>query len=416
MARFVIEGGHPLKGEINISGSKNAALPIMAAALLANGESIIENVPNLWDVRSMAFVLRALGAQVEDKDGAMRIKVPSRLYYEAPYELVKTMRASVLVLGPLLAKLKRARVSLPGGCSIGVRPVDLHLKGLAKMGVDIKINQGYIEAKAPRLKGARIRLDFASVGATEDLMIAAVLAKGRTIIENAAREPEITDLQEFLIKMGARIRGAGSPVITINGVDRVKGVHHKVIPDRIETGTFLLAGAATKGRILLKGANATHLKALINKLKETGVGIYTGKDFILVEGKANTVSADIITRPYPGFPTDLQPQMTSFLSICRGSSRITETIFENRFTHAAELQRMGADIEIDGKSIIVSGVKKLTGTSVMASDIRCGAALVVAGLAAHKQTKVLRIYHIDRGYENLEGKLTQLGAKIKRIK
>lgn len=416
MDKFIIEGGHPLSGEVKISGSKNATLPIMAATLLTTGESVLENVPGMWDIRTMAFVLRTLGARIKETDGGLRIKVPSRLHHEAPYELVRTMRASVLVLGPLLARLKKARVSLPGGCTIGVRPVDIHLKGLMKMGAAIKIKEGFIEARTNRLKGAKIVLDFASVGATENLMMAAVLAQGETQIKNAAREPEISDLADFLIKMGADIKGAGSGIINIKGTDKLNGACHSIIPDRVETGTFMIAAAATRGKVLLKGVNLGHNKALIGKLNKAGVKISGEGNAVTVNGGTCHADIEITTRPYPGFPTDLQPQMTSFLATCRGNSRVSETIFENRLTHVAELQRMGARIKTDGNTILIKGVKELTGASVMASDIRCGAGLVVAGLSAKKQTKVLRVYHIDRGYDRLESKLQHLGAKIRRVK
>jgi len=414
-ARFVISGGEQLKGEVAISGAKNAALPIMAATLLADGESILENVPRLWDIRTMCFVLRTLGARVEEDGNTVRITPPQTMHYEAPYELVKTMRASVLVLGPLLARVKKARVSLPGGCAIGVRPINLHLKGLAKLGASIKIEEGYVDAEVSRLKGARIYLDTPSVGATENLMMAAALADGTTHIENAAKEPEIVDLANFLNKMGAKIKNAGSGIIEIKGVENLKGSEHIVVPDRIETGTLMIGCAITGGEITFKNARAEHVEALITKLQEMGAEVSFTAETIHMKAKKELRAAEIKTMPHPGFPTDLQPQMMSLATICKGASVITEAIFENRFIHAGELQRMGADIEVKGNTAFVRGVPMLNGASVMASDIRAGAALIIAGLIAMPETKISRIYHIDRGYEEIEKKLQLLGAKIKRI-
>jgi len=416
MDKFLIEGNQPLNGEIKISGSKNAALPVMAAAILTEGETILDNVPRVWDIRTMSFVLRTLGVRVEELNGRLKIIPPKLLHYEAPYELVKTMRASVLVMGPLLAKVKRARVSFPGGCAIGVRPIDLHLKGLAKMGADIAIKDGYVEGYAKTLVGTRICFKNPSVGATENIMMAAVLARGKTYIENAAREPEIVDLANFLNQAGAKIKNAGSKTIEITGVDRLRGIHYKIIPDRIETGTFLIACAATGGKLTVKDTEPENVRSLIDKLQKMGVKISTGDNTITVERKSRLRGVDITTSPYPGFPTDLQPQIMSLLCTCAGSSVVRERIFENRFTHVGELQRMGANIEVQGNRALIKGVHTLNGTSVMASDIRCGAALVIAGLSARGETKISRVYHIDRGYEKIEEKLSAVGARIKRIK
>jgi len=415
MAKLIIEGGKPLEGEVKISGSKNASLPIMAATLLADGECFLDNVPKVWDVRSMGFVLRTLGMRVEEQDGRFKIIPPKMLHYEAPYELVRTMRASVLVLGPLLARLRHARVSMPGGCAIGVRPVDLHLKGLARMGAEISIKEGYIEAHAKGgLKGARICFEKKSVGATENIIMAAALAKGKTYVENAAMEPEITDLAGFLNRMGAKIKNTGPGCLEITGVEKLKGTFYRVIPDRIETGTFLIAGAAAGGEVTLKDVRTDHVKIITDKLKKMGTSVDIKKNSMTVSGKKRLKGAEIDTDPFPGFPTDLQPQMMSLLCVCRGKSVVRETIFENRFMHIGELQRMGARVEIRGNSAVITGVEYLNGTSVMASDIRCGAALVVAGLEARGETCISRIYHIDRGYEKIEDKFKSLGARIKR--
>lgn len=413
-AKIIIEGAQKLQGEVCISGSKNSSLPILAAVLLARSECVLENVPHLWDIRSMYFLLRTLGARVEEYGDAIRIMPPAIMHHEAPYELVKTMRASFLVLGPLLARLKKARVSLPGGCSIGSRPVDLHLKGLAQLGANIKLKEGYAEAETNGLKGNRIYLDGPSVGATENLMMAASLADGVTFIENAAREPEITDLADFLNAMGAKVKNAGQDIIEIEGVDHLDGVHYKIIPDRVEAGTFAMAVAATGGEVVLKNANASHLKAMIVKLQEMGVKVESDNKNIYIKSSEKKKGVEVKSLPYPGFPTDLQPQMMSLATICSGTSVITETIFENRFMHVGELRRMGADIDVKGNIAVIKGVEALNGASVMASDIRAGAALVVAGLAAKNETKITRIYHIDRGYEDIEKKFSSLGAKIKR--
>jgi len=413
-ARIIINGGEKLCGEVSISGSKNSSLPILAAVLLARSECVLENVPHLWDIRSMYFLLRTLGARVEEYGDAIRIMPPAIMHHEAPYELVKTMRASFLVLGPLLARLKKARVSLPGGCLIGSRPVDLHLKGLEQLGANIKLKEGYAEAETSGLKGNRIYLESPSVGATENLMMAASLAEGKTFIENAAREPEITDLADFLNAMGAKVKNAGQDLKEIEGVDHLDGVHYKIIPDRVEAGTFAMAIAATGGEAVLKNANAGHLKAMIVKLQEMGVKIESDNKNIYIKSPEKKKGVEVKSQPYPGFPTDLQPQMMSLTTICSGTSVITETIFENRFMHVGELRRMGAEIDVKGNIAVIKGVEALNGASVMASDIRAGAALVVAGLAAKSETKISRIYHIDRGYEDIEKKFSSLGAKIKR--
>ncbi len=410
-----MSGGEELKGEISISGAKNAALPIMAATLLSEGDCIIENVPGLKDVRTMSFILRTIGARVEEGKNTLRIIPPQSLHYEVPYELVKTMRASVLVLGPLISRLKKARVSLPGGCAIGVRPINLHLKGLMKLGASIRIKEGYVEAQTSGLKGARIYLDTQSVGATENLIMAATLASGTTYIENAAKEPEIVDLANFLNRMGAKIKNAGSDIIEITGVPNLKGANYTVIPDRIEAGTFMIGCAITGGEVTLRNVRPDHLEAIITKLQEMGVEILSSGEVIHVKGNKELQAVEVKTMPHPGFPTDLQPQIMSLASVCKGTSVITEDIFENRFIHAGELQRMGADIEIKGNTAFVRGVPGLNGASVMASDIRAGAALVIAGLIARPETRISRIYHIDRGYEEIEKKLQILGAKIKRI-
>lgn len=415
MAKFIINGGEKLKGEVCISGAKNSALPIMTATLLSEEESIIKNVPHLWDVRTMSFVLRTIGARVEEGKNTLRIIPPKTLHHEAPYELVKTMRASVLVLGPLVARLKKAKVSLPGGCAIGVRPINLHLKGLENLGANIKIKDGYVEARTSGLKGARIYLDTPSVGATENLIMASALANGKSYIENAAKEPEIVDLANFLNKMGAKIKNAGSDIIEITGVKKLRGVEYTIIPDRIETGTFMIGAAITGGEVILKNVEPSHLEAVITKLQEIGVKTWSGDKTIHIEGNKGLRGVEVKTMPYPGFPTDLQPQIMSLAAVCKGTSVITETIFENRFTHVGELQRMGAQIEVKGNTAFIKGIPALNGASVMASDIRAGASLVIAGLAAKSETKISRIYHIDRGYEKLEEKFQNLGAKIKRV-
>jgi len=417
MERMVVSAKGPLKGSVDVGGAKNAVLPIMAASLLAEGPCTIRNVPALRDTRTMVDLLRSLGAEIEGlSNGTLHIPEPSPHNHEAGYELVRQMRASFFVLGPLLARLGRARVSLPGGCAIGTRPVDIHLKGLAALGADIDIVKGYVEAAAPAgLRGGVVVLDYPSVGATENLMMAAAGATGPTQIENAAREPEIEDLAAFLGRLGAEVTGAGSSSIRIQpGAGPAAPIEHDVIADRIEAGTLLLAGAITGGQVTVRGARADHLAALIAKLQETGAVVETVPDGIRIERTGEIRAVDVSTQPYPGFPTDLQAQFTAMLSLADGTSAITETVFENRFLHVAELRRMGADIEVQANAAIVRGVDRLSGAYVMASDLRASAALMLAGLVAKGVTTILRIYHIDRGYEHIEEQLNQLGARIVR--
>jgi UDP-N-acetylglucosamine 1-carboxyvinyltransferase len=416
MDKLLIHGGVPLAGEVRISGAKNAALPIMCAALLSAAPLRLANVPHLRDVTTLLNLLGGMGVAVslDEKLGleldAGRLHTPL-----APYELVKTMRASILVLGPLLARCGEARVSLPGGCAIGQRPVDLHIKGLQAMGADIRVEHGYIIARAERLKGARIFSDLVTVTGTENLMMAACLAEGTTVIENAAREPEVVDLANCLKAMGANIEGAGSDTITIEGVSALAGAEHRIMPDRIETGTFLVAAAATGGSVRLRNTSARILEAVVEKLREAGAKITAEDDAIVLEMEGPPLSVNLRTAPYPAFPTDMQAQFMALDCIARGTAVLTETIFENRFMHALELQRMGADIEISGNAAVVKGVAQLDGATVMATDLRASASLVIAGLVAKGETVVERIYHLDRGYECIEEKLSQLGARIKRI-
>jgi UDP-N-acetylglucosamine 1-carboxyvinyltransferase len=416
MDKLLIHGGVPLAGEVRISGAKNAALPIMCAALLSAAPLRLANVPHLRDVTTLLNLLGGMGVAVslDEKLGleldAGRLHTPL-----APYELVKTMRASILVLGPLLARCGEARVSLPGGCAIGQRPVDLHIKGLQAMGADIRVEHGYIIARAERLKGARIFSDLVTVTGTENLMMAACLAEGTTVIENAAREPEVVDLANCLKAMGANIEGAGSDTITIEGVSALAGAEHRIMPDRIETGTFLVAAAATGGSVRLRNTSARILEAVVEKLREAGAKITAEDDAIVLQMEGPPLSVNLRTAPYPAFPTDMQAQFMALDCIARGTAVLTETIFENRFMHALELQRMGADIEISGNAAVVKGVAQLDGATVMATDLRASASLVIAGLVAKGETVVERIYHLDRGYECIEEKLSQLGARIKRI-
>ena len=412
----MIEGGIPLSGEITVSGAKNAALPILTAALLTDEALVVENVPRLRDVTTMLDLLRQMGVAIASDDKLGVELTAGTLHHPvAPYDLVKTMRASVLVLGPLVARLGRARVSLPGGCAIGLRPVDQHLKGLQAMGATISMEQGYMVASAPRLKGARICMDLVTVTGTENIMMAACLAEGSTAIENAAREPEVVDLAGCLTAMGARIRGAGTDVITIDGVARLRGARYRVMPDRIETGTFLVAAAATGGQIRLHGARADILDAVLEKLREAGAAVDPGADSIGLRAESMRQAVNVRTAPYPGFPTDMQAQFMALNSIARGTAVVTETIFENRFMHAQELRRLGADIEVEGNTAIVKGVAHLDGATVMATDLRASASLVVAGLVARGTTMVDRVYHLDRGYEKIEEKLSRLGARIRRV-
>jgi UDP-N-acetylglucosamine 1-carboxyvinyltransferase len=416
MDKLVIQGGIPLSGEIRISGAKNAALPILCAALLTEESLHIGNVPHLRDVTTMLELLNQMGAEVSVND-RMEVEITARKLHnlEAPYELVKTMRAAILVLGPMLARCGQARVSLPGGCAIGSRPVDLHIKGLQAMGAEIEIEHGYILARAARLKGARIFMDTVTVTGTENLMMAATLADGTTVLENAAREPEVVDLANCLIAMGARIEGAGSDVITVHGVERLHGADYRVMPDRIEAGTFLVAVAATGGKVLLKDVRPDILDAVLEKLREAGARIECGADTISLEMDGPLKSVNVRTAPYPAFPTDMQAQFMALNSVANGAATVTETIFENRFMHVQELQRLGANIETEGNTAVVRGVAGLSGATVMATDLRASASLVVAGLIAQGETSIERIYHIDRGYECIEEKLSQLGARIKRV-
>jgi UDP-N-acetylglucosamine 1-carboxyvinyltransferase len=415
MDKIIIQGGRRLKGEVAISGAKNAALPILVSTLLSSGEHRISNVPRLVDVFTIKKLLIHLGARVSEEDGSMTISVDHLDCCEAPYDLVKVMRASVLVLGPLAARFGEARVSLPGGCAIGARPINLHLMGLEKMGVKVKIEHGYVTLKSSRLRGAKIYLDLPTVTGTENLMMAATLADGTTVIENAAREPEVVDLAQFLIKRGARIHGAGTDTMTIEGVDRLQSADHTVMPDRIEAGTYLIAAGITGGEVMVKGCVLHHLDALLVKLREAGLEWKDYPDGIKTLPFPRIRAVDIKTSPYPGFPTDMQAQMMSLMSISEGLSVITETVFENRFTHVAELRRMGADIRIEKKTAITKGVKRLSGAPVMASDLRASASLILAGLAADGETTISRVYHLDRGYERIEEKFGQLGAQMRRL-
>ena len=416
MDKLLITGGRALEGEVRVSGAKNAALPIMCAALLTDKPLALANVPKLADVVTAARLLGQMGVAVEGgADGRMTLDAGRLTSRVAPYELVKTMRASVLVLGPLLARFGEARVSLPGGCAIGARPVDQHIKGLQAMGATITIEQGYMEARAARLRGARIVMDLVTVTGTENLMMAAALAEGRTVLENAAREPEVVDLANCLAAMGARIEGAGTDVIRIDGVGSLSGAAYRVMPDRIETGTFLAAAATAGGKIRLSGAAPETLDATLAKLRDAGAKIATGGDTIEIEMSGRPASVSVRTAPYPGFATDMQAQFMALASIASGTAVITETIFENRMMHALEMQRLGADITIQGTTAVVKGVDRLQGARVMATDLRASAGLVVAGLVAQGETLVDRIYHLDRGYEALEKKLGALGARIERV-
>ncbi|MEO5622811.1 MAG: UDP-N-acetylglucosamine 1-carboxyvinyltransferase [Dokdonella sp.] len=417
MAKIVIKGGQPLNGDVWISGAKNAVLPILAACLLADGPVTIGNVPHLHDVTTTMELLGQMGVELVI-DERMKIHVdprPAKNYF-APYDLVKTMRASILVLGPLVARFGEAIVSLPGGCAIGSRPVDLHLRGLQALGAEVSVENGYIHARAKRLKGARINLDLVTVTGTENLMMAAVLASGTTIIENAAQEPEVLDLANCLNAMGAKIEGAGTATLVIEGVERLSGTQYEVLPDRIETGTFLVAGAITGGRVNCKRARPKTLEAVLAKLEDAGAHINTGEDWIELDMRGRRPKAvNVTTAPYPAFPTDMQAQFTALNCIAEGVGVITETVFENRFMHAHELQRLGADIQLEGNTAIIRGVEKMSGAQMMATDLRASASLVLAGLVADGDTTVDRIYHIDRGYENIEEKLGGLGAHIRRL-
>ena len=412
--RLVIEGGIPLRGEVRVSAAKNAALPLLAASLLSADPVVLENVPRLADIATIRTLLERLGTEIEDRDGHTVVRTPALQSIEAPYDLVSTMRASVLVLGPLLARAGRARVSLPGGCAIGARPIDLHLKGLERLGAEVTLSQGYVEARAARLKGARIVFDLVTVTGTENLMMAASLAEGTTILENSAREPEIPDLARLLTAMGARIHGAGTERIEIEGVPDLGGARHRIIPDRVEAGTFLVAGAITGGDVTVRDVVPAHLSAVLSKLEETGASVEVGADHVRVRMTGRPRPTDVVTNPYPGFATDMQAQIMSLLGLAEGSSAITETIFENRFQHAAELCRLGAAIEIEGSRAVIRGVPGYQGAPVMATDLRTSASLVLGGLAAAGTTEVSRVYHLDRGYEGMEQKLLGLGARVRR--
>ncbi len=416
MDEIVITGGNRLRGEVRVSGAKNSALPILASTILGGGECVITNVPRVVDVLTMGKLLGILGAQVSHEANRAVIKADVIHSTEAPYDLVKTMRASVLVLGPLLARWGEAKVSLPGGCAIGSRPVNLHLAGLAKLGADISIEHGYITARAKRLKGARIYCDTPTVTGTENLMMAASLAEGTSVIENAAKEPEIVDLAEFLTKRGARIAGAGTDVLTIEGVRELHGADHEVIPDRIEAGTHLVAGAITDGDVTITHCRPPHLEAVLMKLREAGADIQVGEQTVRIKRNGRLKGTDVRTLPFPGFPTDMQAQMVALMALTEGTSVVTETVFESRFMHVEELRRMGADIRVEGNRLVVTGRPVLTGAPVMASDLRASAGLILAGLAAEGTTEVQRVYHLDRGYERIEEKLRAVGANIERRK
>ena len=416
MDRLRITGGQPLSGEVSISGAKNAALPILCAALLSAQPVVLSNVPRLKDVDTTLSLLARLGVKVNrDQHESVELCAAELDSLEAPYDLVKTMRASILVLGPLLARFGQARVSLPGGCAIGQRPVDQHIRGLQALGAEIKIEHGYVVAKATRLKGAVIRTDMVTVTGTENLMMAAVLAQGTTVLENAAREPEVVDLAELLNKMGAKISGHGTDRIVIEGVDRLHGAEHRVMPDRIEAGSFLCAVAATGGRIHLRDAAPATMGATLSKLAESGLALKVGSDTIEASMQGRPKAVDIRTHEYPGFATDMQAQFMALNTVAQGTAIVVETIFENRFMHVQELIRLGADIEVDGHTAVIRGVEGLSGATVMATDLRASASLVIAALKAEGETMVERIYHLDRGYSNMEKKLTQLGARIERL-
>ncbi|MHB1175641.1 MAG: UDP-N-acetylglucosamine 1-carboxyvinyltransferase [Sulfuriferula sp.] len=417
MDKLAIQGGVRLSGEVRISGAKNAALPILCAGLLSADTVRLENLPKLKDISTSLTLLGHLGMQVSlDDQGGVELQAVHLDKLEAPYELVKTMRASILVLGPMLARYGEARVSLPGGCAIGSRPVDLHIKGLQAMGAEIHIEHGYIHAKSSRLKGARIFMDTVTVTGTENLMMAATLADGTTILENAAREPEVVDLANCLIAMGAKIEGGGSDVIVIEGVDKLHGATHRIMPDRIETGTYLVAAAITRGQIRVLNTRADIIESVLDKLRESGANIDVGHDWIGLEMHNRPKAVNLKTAPYPAFPTDMQAQFMALNCIAEGVGTVTETIFENRFMHVQEMQRLGADITVEGNTALVRGVDRLEGAVVMATDLRASASLVLAALIAEGETTIERIYHIDRGYECIEEKFAQLGARIRRVK
>ena len=414
MDKIVIVGGRRLQGDVRISGAKNAALPVLVSSLLVDGWNTFHNIPNLLDIKTIRKLLGSLGVKIEGEE-TVRINAGGITSCEACYDLVRTMRASILVLGPLVARMGEARVSLPGGCAIGARPVNLHIQALRDLGAEVTLKDGYVEAKASRLRGATLYFDISTVTGTENIMMAATLAEGTTILKNAAREPEIVNLAEVLIGMGARIRGAGTDVIVIDGVKSLHPVEAAVIPDRIEAGTFLIAAGMTGGDVRILGCNPLHLDALIARLRDAGMRIDADGDALRAAGGGTVKSVDVKTLPYPGFPTDLQAQIMAMMALGNGLSVITETVFENRFMHVSEMMRMGADIVIQGKSAIVRGVAKLRGAPLMATDLRASASLILAGLAAEGTTTLSRVYHIDRGYQQIEKKLSALGADIRRI-
>ncbi|MBN4050687.1 MAG: UDP-N-acetylglucosamine 1-carboxyvinyltransferase [Alkaliphilus sp.] len=416
MSRIIINGGRKLVGTVRISGAKNSVLPILAASLLSTEKCILEDIPKLRDVDVICEVLTCLGADVVSNNRKKTIEVNAAHIdnFESPYELIRKMRASFLVMGPLLARMGEARISMPGGCAIGSRPIDLHLKGFRALGAKVEIGNGFIEAKAKRLKGSKIYLDFPSVGATENIMMAAVLAEGSTVIQNAAEEPEITDLASFLNKMGARIVGAGTGEIRIEGVTKLSGTKHTVIPDRIEAGTYMVVAAITGGNVLVDNVDSNHVRAVIAKLQESNVEVSEEGEGIRIIAKEKIKAVDIKTLPYPGFPTDMQSQFMALMSVSEGTSVINETVFENRFAHVSELKRLGANIKIEGRSVIIKGRKNLMGAHVNATDLRAGAALILAGLASRGKTTISNVEHIDRGYVDIEGKLARLGANIYR--
>ena len=415
MDKFVVEGGSRLEGEVEISGAKNAALPILFATLLHGGRSVLYNVPRLNDIKTTALLLQTLGVGVEIDGTVARVDATEVPSLEAPYDQVRKMRASVLTLGPLLARFGRARVSLPGGCAIGERPIDQHLKGFEAMGAEIDLEHGYIEARCKRLQGALVHFDRTTVGGTENVLMAATLAKGTSTLQNAACEPEVVDLAEGLSRMGARIEGAGTPTITVEGVDAMGSLNHEIIPDRIEAGTYMAAAAITRGNVLIKGARLDQLDSVVLALTAAGVEVRRAGDGIRVQHHGELHSVDLRTRPYPGFPTDMQAQMMTLMTLATGRSVITETIFENRFMHVQELRRMGAQIRVEGNSAFVTGVDRLLGAAVMATDLRASASLLIAAIAAQGRSEVLRVYHIDRGYARIVDKLRGMGAHIERV-
>ncbi len=414
MDKFVVEGGRPLEGEVDVSGAKNAALPILFATILHPGRSVLENVPELHDIATTVQLLQTLGLKVEHEGTGVQVDATEIPSCEAPYDQVRKMRAGVLAMGPLLAREGRARVSLPGGCAIGERPIDQHLKGFEAMGAEITLEHGYIEARCKRLKGAQIHFDMTTVGGTENVLMAATLADGTSVLHNAACEPEVVDLAEGLIRMGARISGVGTPTITVEGVDSLGSLNHVVIPDRIEAGTFLAAAAITRGNVLIRCARLEHLDSVVLKLTAAGVEVRRAGDGIRVQHHGELHSVDMRTAPFPGFPTDMQAQMMALMTVATGRAVITETIFENRFMHVQELRRMGAKISVEGNSAFITGVDQLLGAAVMATDLRASASLLIAALAARGRSEVLRVYHIDRGYARIVDKLRTLGAAIER--